>query len=64
MMCIYFRRAVDMGENIWAYYMTRGNLKKTDEGMAQEAVDAWWVYISAGLFYSILLFRDQFLYMA
>eukprot|EP00116_Pleurobrachia_bachei_P003076 sb/3463338/ len=35
-------RAVDMGENIWAYYMTRGNLKKTDETMAQEAVDAWY----------------------
>ena len=31
----------DMGENIWAYYMTRGKLKKTDTQMAEEAVTAW-----------------------
>ncbi|KAL5254582.1 hypothetical protein ACHWQZ_G014133 [Mnemiopsis leidyi] len=32
----------DMGENIWAYYMTRGKLKKTDEQMAEEAIKAWY----------------------
>ena len=30
-----------MGENIWAYYMTRGKNKKTDEQMAEEAIKAW-----------------------
>ena len=33
-----------MGENIWTYYTTKGNMKKTDETLAQEAVDAWLVH--------------------
>lgn len=32
----------DMGENLWAWQMTRGALNKTDEQMAKEAVDAWY----------------------
>ena len=41
----------DMGENIWCYY-TSGTVKKTNETMAQEAVDAWWV--APGWFSSII----------